>query len=230
MYLDFFALHLDSFHIIFIPHHIMLAIPATMGLSVQPSMLVLPGRFMPRPIPVYGSGSDTRGPENGQWNLQNETFLRPASFNSWVLLYLPGGGRISQDRDIETFSRAMAGSLQSTGLTSPRSPPAVLKGNQHGNLKEAIDKLIQKPGSIFRSKPELLVFLLHEGANTNLYKTIMSVCEVEYGILSQVILVEKALKDRGQAQYLANIGMKVNCKLGGTSCCIDEPSSFSPGL
>jgi eukaryotic translation initiation factor 2C len=194
-----------------------------MGLSVQPSMLVLPDRVMPSPIPVYVSGSATRGPQNGQWNLRNKTFLKPAGFNSWGLVYLPGGGRIAQDRDIETFARAMTGSLQSTGLTSPRSPPAVLKGNPHGNLKEEIDQLTQKTGSMFRSKPELLVFLLHEGANTNLYKTIKSVCEVEYGIRSQVMLVEKALKDRGQAQYLGNIGMKVKCKLGGINCRINEP-------
>lgn len=37
------------------------------------------------------------------------------------------------------------------------------------------------------------------------------------------MLVEKALKSNGQLQYLGNIGLKVNLKLGGANSMIDMP-------
>jgi len=201
-----------------------LSIPKAMGLSVDPSMLHVRGRLLPCPVVVYGSGTDSRGPESGQWNLRNKRFLKSAGFNSWGLLYLPGGGRQAQDTELQNFCRAMSNSLLAVGITAPRSQPAFLKGNAHGDLKQEISQLVGKCTHAFSAaKPDLLVFLLHDKASTLIYKVIKSVCEVDFGIPSQVMIVEKALKDKGQMQYLGNIGLKVNCKLGGINSSVDEP-------
>ena len=200
-----------------------LAIPASMGLSVKTSMLTIQGRLLPCPIPVYGRGNDTRGPESGAWNLRGKTFLKPAGFKSWGILYLSGGRYVVQDNEINNFARAMANAFLSVGLASPGAAPAYLKGNPQGNIKAEIELLIGKTGNLFRAKPEMLFFLLHDKANPAIYKAIKSVCEVDFGIPSQVMIVEKALKDRGQMQYLGNIALKVNCKLGGTNSKIEEP-------
>ena len=201
-----------------------LSIPKAMGLSVSTSMLQIRGRLLPCPIVVYGAGTDSRGPESGQWNLRNKRFLKPAGFNSWGLLYLPGGGRQAQDGELQSFCKAMANSLMSVGITASRSPPAFLKGNAHGDLKQEISQLAGKCTHAFgAAKPDLLVFLLHDKANPTIYKVIKSVCEVDFGIPSQVMIVEKALKDKGQMQYLGNIGLKINCKLGGINSSVEEP-------
>ena len=201
-----------------------LSVPKAMGLSVSTSMLQVQGRLLPCPVPIYGGGTDQRGPETGQWNLRNKRFLKPAGFNSWGLLYLPGGGRQASDGELQAFCRAMTNSLASVGITPSRSPPAFLKGNAHGDIKQEISQLVGKCTHAFRAgKPDLLVFLLHDKANPSIYKVIKSVCEVDFGIPSQVMVVEKALKDKGQMQYLGNIGLKVNCKLGGVNSSIEEP-------
>ena len=189
-----------------------LMIPASMVLSVKTSMLTLRARVLPCPNPVYGRGSDSRGSEGGAWNLRGKTLLKPAIFKSWGVLYLPGGRYVVQDNDINNFFRIIDNSFLTVGIDSPKASPAYLKGNPHGNIKAEIELLT---GNFFRAKPDMLFFLVDDKANPAIHKTTKSVCEVDFGIPSLVMLVEKALKDNGQMQYLGNIALKVNCKLEG---------------
>ncbi|KAL9116391.1 MAG: hypothetical protein Q9187_007083, partial [Circinaria calcarea] len=99
-----------------------------------------------------------------------------------------------------------------------------LKGNPQGNIKEEIRNLYAKTGNTFGQKPQILFFLLHQGASPSIYRAIKAACEVDIGCPSQVMLVEKALKSNGQLQYLGNIGLKVNLKLGGSNSKVNLPT------
>ena len=154
--------------------------PKAMGLSVSTTMLEVKGRILPCPIPIYRSGTDTRGPDSGQWNLRNKILLSATTFKSWGMLYLPGGRGID-DRTLQNFTRALASSCSTLGLTTPDGPPAFLKGNPQGNVKEEIMNLYAKTGNTFNKKPEILFFLLHQGANPLIYRAIKAVCEVDIG-------------------------------------------------
>jgi len=48
-----------------------------------------------------------------------------------------------------------------------------------------------------------------------IYPGIKRLCAVKFGIRSQCLLLEKALNERKQDQYLSNVALKVNTKLGG---------------
>ena len=200
-----------------------LSIPASMGLSVKPSMLTLKGRVLPCPSPRYARDNNPSGTSGGAWNLRGKSFLRPAKYKSWGLLYLSGGRYVVQDRELDEFCRGMISSFRTVGLDFPGQGPIYLKGNPQGDMKVQIESLIGKAGNVFHAKPEMLFFLLHDKANPAIYRSIKSVCEVDFGIPSQVMLVEKALKKQGQMQYLGNIALKVNCKRGGTNHMIEEP-------
>ena len=154
--------------------------PKKMGLSVSTTMLQVKGRILPCPIPIYRSGTDTRGPESGSWNLRNKILLSAMTFKSWGVLYLPGGRGVD-DRTLQEFTRALANSCLNLGLVTPDGPPTFLKGNPQGNIKEEIRNLYAKTGNTFGQKPQILFFLLHQGANPSLYRTIKAVCEVDIG-------------------------------------------------
>ena len=47
---------------------------------------------------------------------------------------------------------------------------------------------------------------------------------VQITLTASVMLVDKAMNQRGQQQYLGNIGLKVNVKLGGLNSKIIEPA------
>ncbi|MCJ1420408.1 hypothetical protein MMC32_006765 [Xylographa parallela] len=200
-----------------------LSIPASMGLSVSTSMLYVPGRALPAPDLVYGSGTSRGEASGGQWNLRGKQFLKAARFRSWGLMYLAGGSRQADDSTLQGFCKSLLNSLGTVGIGTPKGPPAFLRGNPQGDLKEEVTELVRKTGGHFNTKPEMLFFLLHDKANPQIYKVLKSVCEVEFGIPSQVMIVEKALKDKGQMQYLGNIALKVNCKLGGMNSKVEEP-------
>jgi len=48
-----------------------------------------------------------------------------------------------------------------------------------------------------------------------IYPGIKRLCAVKFGIRSQCLLLEKALNESKQDQYLSNVALKVNTKLGG---------------
>ena len=193
-----------------------------MGLSVKPSMLELSARLLPAPIPIYGQGSDRRGPESGSWNLRGKKFATCAGFKSWGVLHFSGGQRRLSDQELKQFLQSLCGACEQTGLNAPLAAPAILLGNPHGDIASAIKELATKTARNFDAKPDILIFLLNQKTSIQIYKIIKNICEVVLGIPSQVMLIEKAF-GKGGPQYQANISMKVNVKLGGVNASIDEP-------
>lgn len=89
----------------------------------------------------------------------------------------------------------------------PNQSPAIMLGNPFGDIKSVIESAIGKAQSLFGLAPDL-IFLLIQGTSVPLYTAVKNSLDVNKGIASQVMLIEKALKDRGQQQYIANIAMK----------------------
>lgn len=198
--------------------------PKQMGFSVSTRMLEVMARILPTPIPQYGAGSDHKGPESGAWNLRGKRLMIPKGFQSWGLLYLVGGRERADDNRVHAFTRALRIEMKNLGMSCPGENPAFLKGNPHGSLKEEIKNLVGKTGNSFQRKPQLLMFLLHAGCSSDIYKTIKNICEVDMGIPSQCMIVEKSMNSRGQQQYAANVALKINLKMSGCNSLIKEPT------
>ncbi|KAI9841958.1 MAG: hypothetical protein M1837_000278 [Sclerophora amabilis] len=197
------------------------AVPKAHGLSVKTTMLTVPGRVLPAPTPQYGRGTDPTPPLMGRWNLRGKQFYKPSSIKSWGMMYFAAGRKID-DSTLKQFAISIAKGFSELGAIVPRALPSYLIGNPQGPITDSIQGLIAKAHNDFGTKPQLLMFMIH-GASERLYKIIKNVCEIQFGVASQVMLVEKALSPRGQPQYIANIGLKVNVKLGGVNSIIQEP-------
>ena len=184
-------------------------------------MIEIPGRILPAPTPQYLRGTDQSAPSMGVWNLRNKKLLRPASITSWGMLYFPTSKRQGL-AVIEEFSRAIIGNFGSLGIEVPSRPPTFLMGNPQGAIDQMIGELGAKTQSAFGGiKPQVLFFAF-DASSDFLYKGIKHACDVKFGVASQVVIFAKALKNNGQDQYIANLGLKVNVKLGGTNSIIRE--------
>jgi eukaryotic translation initiation factor 2C len=80
---------------------------------------------------------------------------------------------------------------------------------------EMITDLWNGTGNKFTMKPQLLVFVV-ENKNSEIYNKIKKSCECRYGVVSQVLQSQHVAKC--QDQYISNVCMKVNAKLGGSTC------------
>ncbi|KAI9783161.1 MAG: hypothetical protein M1816_001483 [Peltula sp. TS41687] len=195
--------------------------PKTMGLSVKTQMLQVSGRILPSPTPQYSSGTDTRSPEMGSWNLRGKRFARPSAIKSWGLMYIPAGAGAPMDA-VQDLVGGIQRGFGTLGMNVPRDLPAFLRGNAQGDIAIMVAELFSKANAAFGTKPDLLMFLIH-GASDRIYKAVKNACDIQFGVASQVMLVEKAMNKRGQVQYIANIGLKANVKLGGMNSVVEDP-------
>jgi eukaryotic translation initiation factor 2C len=70
-------------------------------------------------------------------------------------------------------------------------------------------------GNKFQAKPSILFFVVPT-KDSELYRRIKKSCECRYGVVSQVL--QSAHVQKAQDQYISNVCMKVNAKLGGSTC------------
>jgi hypothetical protein len=76
-------------------------------------------------------------------------------------------------------------------------------------MKTIFLNAIAKASQDFRSPPDLVLIVL-KASSIPVYHAIKQALDVVQGIASQVMVAEKVFKERGLAQYLANISMKVS--------------------
>ncbi|OBT88213.1 hypothetical protein VE02_02429 [Pseudogymnoascus sp. 03VT05] len=200
-------------------HH---AVPtiAAHGFKVNNTMMSVKARILPAPRLTYG-GNRPMTPRDGRWNLRGLKFLRPSTIKSWVIVYVPARQPLDNNQ-LERFGSEMVRSFTDCGMTVPREGPPIIVGNPYGNLTQVVQDSIARAHNNFGTRPDV-IFIILQGASVPIYKTLKAGLDVHEGIASQVMLQEKALSGRGSAQYLANIAMKVNVKLGGTNCIAEEP-------
>lgn len=194
------------------------------GVSVKPQFIELDARVLRPPVVVFGQGTEPYGPRNGRWNLRGKKFFQPAIINGYGLFFLggPNGPRVDE-RGIDTFTKVCGQQFANYGIAvNPKSYPQWTLSNPHGDLERMIGEMISKLQNANGMRPNLLIFVLSAQA-TEPYVTIKNICDTVFGIASQCMVLEKCFNGKGQMQYLGNIALKVNIKLGGTNSMIEDP-------
>ena len=152
--------------------------------------------------------------------MRDSKLSSPTKLRSWALVLLAFGNGASiyrepKDVPVEDFTQA----LKALGVDTPGpylAPKVVLSGDTEkivtATLREAVSNLIKA------KNPQLIVFVL-PAANTVVYNCIKKVCDLDYGV-HNVNLVAQNMQKNGKPYY-ANVGLKVNLKLGGINQLIE---------
>jgi eukaryotic translation initiation factor 2C len=165
--------------------------------------------------------------------MRDVKFHRGASCAAgWAVLVVRDGRDTYQgrtDTGITLFVQAFANQLRLAGLQSVTNEPPIfdtpklpLPRDDLGRRK-AIGVLEKEMKSKInpRSKPSFVLVLL-DSNDSAIYAAIKRIGDVDLGVHTVCMLLEKATNGPKQAQYFANVALKVNAKLGGINHVLDN--------
>jgi len=186
------------------------------GLNPTPNLITVPGRVLDGPVVYYNT--QVR-PSSGSWNMRSVVFSEPARLSSWAWLFIDiherWEGRKAFEETLENF-RAKLKEL-GIGINPPDSGKRIVltynetpsedevRREHEAQIESAIDELMAK-------QPSLILIVLASEEST-IYNHVKLTCDIRKGVRNVCVLAKKFAG--ANDQYFANVGLKVNLKLGG---------------
>ncbi|KAK9924461.1 hypothetical protein M0R45_032828 [Rubus argutus] len=203
------------------------------GISIEKKLTQIQGRVLEAPKLKVGNSYDCM-PSNGKWNFNNKTFLNPKHIDKWVVVNFS-----LAKCDISRISRQLYDTGRNKGVRIAR--PLTLLDEEPQSRKQSpvvrVEKMFEQiqaklPKQLLEKKFELdfILCVLPERKTSNIYGPWKKKCLVDLGIATQCISPQKTdITEPLSDQYLTNVLMKINSKLGGTNSLLaTEDSGFVP--
>jgi len=204
---------------------------ASFGIDIGDKMSDIPGHVLAAPKLSYHNGPVTV--KKGAWNIVNARFHQGAKVESFWVVYVDDpwvtNRRPPELNRISGLVSAFQQKCLASGMDIQGSTQTMLTADlntiQHdddartGALR-LIQNLIQEQQET-AGKPGFILVLLR-GIDKCIYPGIKRICDVILGIHTFHMQLDTALQDRRQDQYLSNVALKVNTKLGGINHKLDD--------
>lgn len=189
------------------------------GLEVNPKMITTQGRQLVAPQMLYGK-KGTENASDGVWNMRNKNFYQSAQLKSWAVISNCDSRRCPES-EISNFFSAVIRQMGQLGMVAPKSlPPIVMKRDRNDNVRSMFIKALDAGTKAFKVRPQI-IWMINPMMDGNAYGELKRTSDTEYGIVSQCMLAKHLQKC--SPQYIANILLKVNTKLGGKNTIINGP-------
>ncbi|CAB4268631.1 unnamed protein product [Prunus armeniaca] len=185
------------------------------GISIGAEFVQVEGRVLSAPKLQVGNGQEFF-PRNGRWNFNNKTLVEPVKIGRWAIV------NFSARCDIRYLVNSMLKCAEMKGITI-EDPLFVFEENYqnrrypaHVRVEKMFDDISSEP------EPRLLLCILPERKNSDIYGPWKRRNLSELGIVTQCIAPTK-LND----QYITNVLLKINAKLGGMNSLLTVEHSPS---
>lgn len=188
------------------------------GVEVDPRMMQVKARVLPEPDVIYGQNKVEK-PRDGSWNMKDKKFFMPKAFKAWAVINFCDPRRC-QESDVAKFAEAVIRECPKVGMGCPRNTPPIIQASsfKRGTPTEKIyEEALKQCFQQFKSKPEFILCVKPD-QGAGLYGEIKRASDSFFGIVSQCMLSKHIQKC--SPQYIANILLKVNAKLGGKNAII----------
>ncbi|KAL7199440.1 hypothetical protein ACSBR2_021666 [Camellia fascicularis] len=191
------------------------------GISIGTNFTQVEGRVLPAPRLKVGNGEDFF-PRNDRWNFNNKKLVNPTKIERWAVV------NFSARCDIRGLVRDLikCGDMKGTQIDAPFDVFEESPQNRWAPPLVRVEKMFEDMQSKLPGAPQFLLCLLPERKNSNLYGFPWKRKNLaDFGIVTQCIA-----PTRVNDQYLTNVLLKINAKLGGLNSMLSVEHSPSISL
>ncbi|KAF4595642.1 QDE2-like protein [Ophiocordyceps camponoti-floridani] len=203
---------------------------AKFGLSVDKSLLTIDARILKVPMVTYLNKqhrAESVATKNGSWNMKNVQVAKPgAMIERWTFL------NILKRNDSPVIGKNtmvdFAKFLIISGIRIKQEPVV----DRDGRMTTTWERAMANDGAIegflkwaATNKVQYVFFVITEKDTRGLYPKIKSLADCVYGIHTSICL-SKHLTRENNFSYYANVGLKVNLKMGGINHRLKEELSL----
>ncbi|CAA7410653.1 unnamed protein product [Spirodela intermedia] len=184
------------------------------GIKISEKLASVEARILPAPWLKYNDTGREKDclPRVGQWNMMNKKMFHGGKVHNWICINF---SRNVQDTPARDFCHALAQMCQVSGMDFTLEPVLPLLSARPEQVERALKSRYNDAMNIIQPKGkelDLLIVILPD-SNGSLYGDLKRICETELGLVSQCCLTKHVF--RMSKQYLANVALKINVKVGG---------------
>ncbi|KAK6148223.1 hypothetical protein DH2020_019135 [Rehmannia glutinosa] len=194
------------------------------GIKISAKLAQVEARVLPAPwLKYHDSGREKDClPQVGQWNMMNKRMVNGGTVNNWICINF---ARNVQDSVARSFCHELAQMCSTSGMAfNPEPVLPVLSGraDQVERVLKARFHDVMTKLQPQKKELDLLIVVLPDN-NGSLYGDLKRICETDLGIVSQCCLQKHVY--RMSKQYLANVALKINVKVGGRNTVLVDALS-----
>ncbi|KAM5580524.1 protein argonaute 16 [Rosa sericea] len=188
---------------------------AACGISIEKQLTQIEGRVLEAPKLKVGNSSDCM-PSDGRWNFNGKTFLNPKHIDKWIVVNFS-----LENCDTSRISGQLYDLGRKKGIRIER-PITLIEEQPQLKTQSPIERVKKMFEQIKvkhpKEPPNFILCVLPERKTSDIYGPWKKECLVDYGIVTQCISppMKKNTRERELSeQYLTNVLLKINSKLGG---------------
>lgn len=201
------------------------------GVTISNTMAVIPARILPPPGLSYRNNNrpTTR---DGSWNILDVKFQRAGNMENWAVLMILEQGKVRfkgpTDPDMWKLIQGFRNKCAAAGMAAPNDRPRLEaagplapQSDEDPFRQGAVSKIRAAVEKLMNPRPSFILVLLDYRDNY-IYPGLKKLCDMELGVATVCMQLNKAMKEQGQDQYFSNVALKVNTKLGGHNHLLDD--------
>lgn len=187
------------------------------GLDISPNMIETNARVLPPPTVQFNGNATVSPGTSGRWDLRGPRKFLLANtepLQSWGVVYFPDRqpSRTIDKAAVQNFVREFIKTYQGHGGRVDNKTPLLFEAN--ADAAKGVEDAFVRTANAFQRRPQILMFVLADKTAFH-YARIKKSCDCRYGVLSQCVQASQVMKVN--AQYMSNVCMKFNAKLGGAT-------------
>ncbi|AQK82390.1 argonaute10b [Zea mays] len=193
------------------------------GINISEKLTSVEARVLPAPwLKYHDTGKEKEClPQVGQWNMVNKKVINGCKVSHWACINF---SRSVPETTARGFCQELAQMCQISGMEFNSEPVMPIYSARPDQVVKALKNVYNIALNKLKGKDlELLLAILPDN-NGQLYGDIKRICETDLGLISQCCLTKHVFKI--SKQYLANVSLKINVKMGGRNTVLLDAISW----